>query len=139
MLFEAACAAVVRPKMNTKPGFKNVLTGYGISSAKGAILGVLWTFPLAAICGAVYRFPIPFYGYASGVSALLLSLPAVLFYGILGGFLVQAIMGGLSGITAEYISNQDQKISKRMKIYSLLAASPGVIFLSILDKIVGPW
>jgi hypothetical protein len=51
---------------------------------------MLWAvglvFPFAALCGLVYRFPVPFAGYLSGVMAMPLALLAVVVYGILGGF-----------------------------------------------------
>jgi hypothetical protein len=51
---------------------------------------MLWAvglvFPFAALCGLVYRFPVPFSGYLSGVMAMPLALLAVVVYGILGGF-----------------------------------------------------
>ena len=46
----------------------------------------------------VYRYPIPFAGYKSGVDAMLPSLLAVVFYGLMGGFVALGIAGAISGL-----------------------------------------
>jgi hypothetical protein len=107
---------------------------------KGAIIGVVATFPLAVICALVFRFPVPFAGYMSGPRAISSVLSAVLFYGLLGGFLVQAAIGGLGGILAEHFSTANKKDVKNIRlILSTIGASFGVLLLAILDKLIGSW
>jgi len=43
----------------------------------GAVCGVLGTYPGAGLAALLFRFPIPFVGYSSGVHAVLPSLVAV--------------------------------------------------------------
>src|SRR5688572_11875349 len=70
------------------------------SALLGAVAGVLGSFPLAAVVACVFRFPIPFAGYASGPGAMLPALFAALLYGVIGGAVVQAIAGASGGIAA---------------------------------------
>jgi riboflavin transporter FmnP len=107
---------------------------------KGAIIGVVATFPLALICALLFRFPVPFAGYMSGPRAVFPVLIAVVFYGLLGGFLIQAVMGGLGGILAEHFSVTSRRDVKKIRImFSSIGASFGVLVLAILDKLIGPW
>ena len=107
----------------------------------GAIIGIIATVPLVVLCAVAYRFPVPFAGYLSGIGAIIPSLIAVLFYGILfGGFLVQALLGGLGGLLAQHIGGTDKnKIINYCIVFSTIGASFGVLILAILDKIIGPW
>jgi len=108
---------------------------------KGAIVGITATVPLVLLCALLYRFPIPLGGYLSGSKAILPSLIAILFYGVLfGGFIVQALFGGLGGLLAEHIGGPDTHKIKRLCIaFSTIGALFGVLILAILDKIIGPW
>ena len=63
----------------------------------GAAISVGATFPLAALMALVFRFPIPFGSYMSGIGAVIPALFAAAFYGMIGGFMVQALLGGLTG------------------------------------------
>lgn len=87
------------------------------------------------------RFPVPFAGYLSGPSAILPALIAILFYHVLmGGFIVQALLGGLGGLFAEYLASPNTKLVKRFcVVLSTIGASFGVLMLAILDKLIGPW
>jgi hypothetical protein len=100
----------------------------------GAGIAVAATFPLAALTALLFRFPIPFGGYANGVDAVVPALLAVAFYGILGGFIVQAILGGLAGLLAARST-----AGRTSFVFATAAALPGVLLLSILDWIIGPW
>lgn len=107
---------------------------------RGALIGVLGTFPLAAVCALLFRFPIPFVGIRSGFGAVLPALLAVVFYGVLGGFVVQAVLGGLGALVASKIEPSSPPASNRWcLVVSLAAASLGVIALATLDWIIGPW
>ena len=62
------------------------------------------------------------------------------FYGVLGGFVVQAVLGGLGALVASKIEPSSPPASSRWcLVVSLAAASLGVIALATLDWIIGPW
>ena len=103
----------------------------------GAAIAVAATFPLAALVALVFRFPIPFGSYMSGPSAVVPALFAAAFYGVIGGFLVQAILGGIAGAIASRTGSPNRW--RTVGTYAVLAALPGVLILSILDWIIGPW
>ena len=107
----------------------------------GAIVGVVATFPLVALCALVFRFPVPFGGYLSGLGAIVPSLMGLIFYGVFfGGFLVQALMGGVGGLLAERFGAPDERrIARLCLVFSSIGASFGVVALAVLDKIIGPW
>lgn len=58
-------------------------------------------------------------------------------YGVLGGFVVQALLGGIAGVMASRSGAPDRR--RAVLTYSVLAALPGVLVLSVLDWIIGPW
>ncbi len=106
----------------------------------GALGAVVLAFPFAAICALIYRFPIPFAGYASGTTAMLRALGAVVFYGILGGFPVLLVVGALGGVAAYFLGRPDLAHIRRLTLaFAGLTALLGVGFLAILDKLIGPW
>ena len=97
-------------------------------------------FPFAAICALIYRFPIPFSGYASGAAAMLRTLGAVVFYGILGGFPFLLAVGALGGVAAYFLGRPDLTRTRQLTLaFAGLTALLGVGFLAILDKLIGPW
>jgi hypothetical protein len=108
--------------------------------AAGAAIGVLATFPLAALTALVFRFPIPFGSYMSGPGAVMPAIFAAAFYGMIGGFMVQAVLGGIAGVLGARAGPPDRKGAwRRCATFAILAALPGVLILSILDWIIGPW
>ena len=111
------------------------------ATCRAAILSsLLFTFPAVAILALAFRFPIPFAGYASGVSAVLPALAAALFYGLCGGVIVQAAMGFIAGIAAWRRNRDDRNAAMRSAwLFGTIAAWPGPALLSILDWFVGPW
>jgi hypothetical protein len=108
---------------------------------KGAVVGVVATLPLVALCALLFRFPVPFGGYLTGPSAIAPALMGLLFYGVFfGGFVVQALLGGVGGLLAEYIGAPNKgKIARLCIVFSSIGASVGVVALAVLDKIIGPW
>lgn len=112
---------------------------------RSAVLyGMLWAvglaFPLAALCALVYRFPIPFAGYESGLAAMPLALVAAVVYGILGGFPALMAAGALGGAAAYGIGQPDQRRVRWLTVtFAGLAALSGVALLAVLDKLIGPW
>ena len=107
---------------------------------KGAVIGVLASFPLAALCALLFRFPIPFAGYQRGPEAVMPAMIAVLFYGALGGFAVQAVLGGIGGTLGARYARADTGRPNTTAIAGAAAASAiGVFLLAVLDLIIGPW
>ena len=106
----------------------------------GAAVAVTASFPLAAVSAFLFRFPIPFGGYASGPDAVIPALVATLFYGMLGGFAVQAVLGGIAGVIAGHQAGVAVGHAwKRCIGFSIVGALPGVMVLSVLDWLIGPW
>jgi hypothetical protein len=107
----------------------------------GAACSILGTYPMAMLSALLFRFPIPFGGYSSGVHAVLPSLLAVTVYGLMfGGFIVQGLLGGVAGFLARRQGGLDQRRTWRLcAIYGVAASLPGVVALAVLDKIIGPW
>jgi hypothetical protein len=107
----------------------------------GAFAAIALTFPIAGLTALLYRFPIPFGGYASGPEAVLLSLGAVVFYGVaMGGFVVVGLLGFAAGVVAERVARANGKsVVKMTVLFGLLVAFLAVFALAILDKVIGPW
>jgi hypothetical protein len=99
------------------------------------LIAIVASFPAAALTALVFRFPIPFAGYVSGPDGVLLSLYAVAFYGMLGGFVVQGVLGGVSILAC----GGEKSAWTRNVAAAAVAAMPGVLVLSVLDWIIGPW
>jgi hypothetical protein len=110
-------------------------------AVRGAVVSVVATYPTAAVCALLFRFPVPLGGYATGLSGAALSPFAVTIYGILlGGFVLQAALGALGGFVAGRVAQGEPRRAWRLTFLSGLgAAVPGVIVLSVLDRIIGPW
>jgi hypothetical protein len=106
----------------------------------GALSAMLLTFPLAAVCAIVYRFPVPFGGYVSGIAPLPYVLMGVFFYGILGGFPLLAVSGALAGWVAHQAAQPNSLAARRLAaVFGALVAVLGVVLLAVLDKLIGPW
>src|SRR5688572_23665409 len=111
---------------------------------KQALIGIAWAlvgvFPIAALVALIFRFPIPFGAYESGLTGMLRSPIAVLFYGMLGGFPLLTVLGGLAGIAA-YRTSGDDAWKRRWRTigFALGLDFLAVMVLAVLDKIIGPW
>ena len=106
--------------------------------------GALWTvalaFPLAALCALLYRFPVPFAGYETGLVAVPRALGAVVFYGVLGGFPVLLAAGALGGAAGYALGRPDSQHVRRLTLgFAALMALLGVGLLAVLDKLIGDW
>lgn len=112
-----------------------------MSIAIAACLASLFTFPLAGLIALVFRFPVPFVGYESGIDGVVPALYAVYFYGVpLGGFSVVAIIGAIAGFAVHKRDLADSSIYwKRMIGLSVCAAGVPLLVLSVLDYLIGPW
>ena len=108
--------------------------GIGAATALGAV------FPVAALVALCYRFPIPFVGYESGPVAMVRSPIAVVFYGLLGGFVVIAACGAVSGAVAHQLSIPDVAKARRITVGLAIACDfILVMILAVLDKLIGRW
>jgi hypothetical protein len=108
--------------------------------AEGAAIGMVGSPFLAAVTALVFRFPVPFYKYVSGPPGVVLAFEGAIFYGLLGGFLVEAVLGGLGGALG---ARRGWPVKKRMHrlcaIGALASAELGVMVLAVLDWVIGPW
>jgi hypothetical protein len=102
----------------------------------GSLFAIVASFPIGALTALVFRFPIPFAEYASGLDAVVPSLYAVAFYGMLGGFLVQGVLGGVAAVSVR--PNPDHGWI-HSSVAAVIAAVPAVLVLSVLDWIIGTW
>jgi hypothetical protein len=110
------------------------------SALRGACWAVVFALPIAVLCALIFRFPVPFAGYMSGPSAIKGVIIAVFFYGILGGFPLLVAVGALGGYAAYRVAQPDRKRVNRLALaFGALTAFAGVLFLAILDKLIGPW
>lgn len=111
------------------------------AAAVGAAIATLGAFPTAAFVALVYRFPIPFGGYRSGVEAVGPALLAVLFYGlVLGGFIVLPCCGAIVGLLAY----RRGKPSGNPVLGWMIGGCLGVdavaaMTLAVWDKVYGRW
>lgn len=105
----------------------------------GALICVVCSYVAAALCAAIFRFPIPFGGYARGIEAVWLSPLAVTFYGVLGGFALQAAVGAGVAVWASRKRRQCGGRAWPACLWAAAAALPGVLLLATLDWFIGPW
>jgi hypothetical protein len=102
----------------------------------GSVVANVASFPLAALTALVFRFPIPFGGYASGPDAVVPSLYAAGFYGMLGGCLLQGLLGGVAALM---VRPSDDGGWIQRGAAAVVVAVPGVLTLSVLDWLIGTW
>lgn len=106
----------------------------------GASCTVLLAFPAAAMCALLYRFPIPFFGYASGPAAVPDALRATAWYLGAGGVILLAVLGGLAGVAAHAVGRPDQRRVRRLSVaFAALAATLAALVLATLDRFIGEW
>ena len=105
----------------------------------GALWSIGLSFPIAASMALVYRFPIPFAGYKSGDDAVIPALMAVVFYGLIGGFVALGIAAAIGGLVIGLLPGTRR--SKHILLFGCSAAftTCGLYVLAILDTIIGPW
>jgi hypothetical protein len=102
-----------------------------------ALLTIVMAFPVAGVLALIFRFPVPFGGYVSGVSAVGPAMGGVLLYGLMGGFPLLAVLGGLAGAI---LARGKDKLPWKWIMLSCLLIDLVVLFvLAILDIIIGPW
>lgn len=119
---------------------KTAITLRGWSAITGAIAALVGMFPVAFLLALFWKFPIPLGGYASGLEGAMLTPLAVVFYGVLGGFIVVPGLGAITGFLAVLVTHGNASKSKKLSIaFGLLWAIIAGVFINILDKIIGPW
>lgn len=107
---------------------------------RSALWAVALAFPIAAICALLYRFPVPFAGYETGLTAVPGAFLAVVFYGLLGGFPVLLAAGGLGGAAAHTLAHPNAQRVRRLTLtFAGIVALLAVGLLAVLDKLIGPW
>lgn len=106
---------------------------------KGSIYTVVLAFPLASLLALFYRFPMPFFGYASGINAAIWAPSAVLFYGTLGGFAVLAVLGAFAGLIGSKLPIKNLTVNKTIIVLAILIDLVFGVLLATWDKIYGPW
>jgi hypothetical protein len=106
----------------------------------GALSAMILPVPLAALCAIVYRFPVPFGGYVSGIFMVPYVVMGAFFYGMLGGFPLLGAAGALGGWLAYQSAEHDPRAARQLAIvFGALPALAGVTLLAVLDKLIGPW
>jgi hypothetical protein len=102
----------------------------------GAAAAIAMCVRAAAFVALVYRFPVPFGGYAFGISGIPLAAMAVLFYGaIFGGFVVVGAVGALLAIHAARRGRSKRFVVMQSVGIALAAA----LTLAVLELFIGPW
>lgn len=106
----------------------------------GAISSLIATFPSAFALALLWRYPIPFADYEAGFDAALRSQGAVVFYGVMGGFVVVAFFGAIGGAISYTLFKGD---GGNARIAAVCSGVPIAVALNtlmaVLDKIIGPW
>ena len=107
----------------------------------GAGCSILFAIPLASVTAAMFRFPVPFAGYLSGVDAVVPAAFAALFYICLGGFLVLGAAGIVMGILVSVFATRFDDGSRVGLVLfgSAIVAELGVFVMAVLDKLIGNW
>ena len=111
------------------------------SALAGATWSVISTFPIAAVTAVLFRFPVPFVGYLSGITAVVPAMFAVLFYGVVfGGLVLLGVLGAIGGFISAMTLRHDRRRCKlATRAWALFVSAMGVLTLAVLDKIIGPW
>ncbi|MFI6871763.1 hypothetical protein [Nocardia sp. NPDC050406] len=106
----------------------------------GAVAANLAAPLAAAVVAILYRFPAPLAGYVCGLSGAVTASFASLFYLLLGGALVLAVLGALGGVAAARIAAPDAgRVARLTLSTALTAALLGAIALATLEWFVGAW
>lgn len=104
----------------------------------GAVAAVVMVPLAAAIVAVVYRFPVPLAGYAHGFGGAGSAALGSLFYLVLGGAPVVAILGAAGGFVAARSARRGTgrvRVLVAAAVVALLAA----ITLAVLEFFIGPW
>ncbi|MGX1776015.1 hypothetical protein ACWIGW_28160 [Nocardia brasiliensis] len=106
----------------------------------GALVAVVLAPAAAALVAIVYRFPVPLSGYARGFGGAGDAALGSLFYLILGGAPVLAILGVVGGVVAVRVAGTDRR---RARVLTLGAAAGSALLaavaLAVLEFFIGAW
>ncbi len=106
---------------------------------RGAVYAIVGAFLAAPLVGLVYGFPIPFRGKVHGLEAVVPSVLAVIFFGLLGGFIALGLMGAMGGAAAHYLSGGEPTKGKRLTTaLGFLSSLVGVVIVAVLDRFISP-
>ncbi len=106
----------------------------------GALWAIAWSFPLAGFLALVFRFPVPLAGIVSGPDGVIPAMFAVAIYGIfLGGFVVIAVTGALSGILLRAVAPDSKYFQVLQIVAAAVAACIPLFVLATLDMWIGAW
>jgi hypothetical protein len=106
------------------------------------VTAIIASVPLAALCGLLFRFPVPFAGFMSGWDAVRATPLVIFFYGImLGGFLALAGLAALLALCFRLFRSQRDAGDSFTDgvVAGLASAAIGVALLANWDFIYGPW
>ncbi|BBZ05718.1 hypothetical protein MCHIJ_51550 [Mycolicibacterium chitae] len=106
-------------------------------SALGAVAAVVSAPAAAALLAALYRFPVPFRGYASGIAEAPTAALAALFYLALGGAVVVGGLGALAG--ALLARRRAGRATVPILVAAFAIAVVGAAALAVLEFFVGTW
>ncbi|WP_102142202.1 hypothetical protein [Mycobacterium hubeiense] len=97
----------------------------------GAAAAILWAPIAAALIAVIYRFPVPFGGYASGLDGALTAALASVFYLVLGGVVVLGALGAVAGalLTRRWLT----------VLAGFAIAVVAALSLALLEYVIGPW
>ena len=106
------------------------------SALIGAVAAVTLSVPAAALVALLYRFPVPFGGYASGFGGIPIAAMAALFYGVtFGGFVIVGVAGALLAALAAVRGRSARFIVTQSAVIAVAAA----LTLAVLELFIGPW
>ncbi|MFA5710912.1 hypothetical protein [Mycolicibacterium sp.] len=106
-------------------------------SALGAVVAVVSAPAAAALLAALYRFPVPFRGYATGIAEAPTAALAALFYLALGGVVV---LGGLGAIAGALLARwRPGRATVPILGAAFAIAAVGAGALAVLEFFVGSW
>ena len=101
----------------------------------GMLSSIAGSFLVAPLLALVYKFPIPFSGMESGPIAVVRSLFAVAFYGVLGGFVVLGLVGAAAGALASRVAGTERHRASKLALAFGLAtdfAAAGALYVADL-------
>lgn len=106
----------------------------------GALAAVLTAPVAAAMVASVYRFPIPFGVYAEGLREAVNAALAAVFYLVMGGGLLLAVLGGAAGLMI--VRAHGVRLGRALALTTAAAfglAVVGAFALALLEHVIGPW
>jgi hypothetical protein len=115
-----------------KSRFEAILTG--------AAFCVFGSIPLAGLTALFFRFPVPFAGYVNGLLGVIPAMLGVVFYLILGGFIILGVLGTAVGLITWNLHHGDGPLRVGILVRNcLLADMLPIALLAVWDLIYGPW